>query len=45
MAYLVTCSLCDFEFELDDLDDVIEFEDTHQNRYGKGHLVEFERTE
>ncbi|MFB6268475.1 MAG: hypothetical protein ABEH83_00925 [Halobacterium sp.] len=42
MPYAVTCKLCSFERELDTLEDVLEFRDDHQRRYGPGHHIEFE---
>lgn len=45
MPYEVTCTICTFEREIEALDDVFEFRDQHQNTYGPGHRIEFERLE
>ena len=42
MTYTVTCTLCEFQREIDELDDVFEFRDTHQATYGDNHIIEFE---
>lgn len=45
MTYIVTCTLCAFECEIEELEDVFEFRDTHQDNYGDGHVIEFELLE
>jgi hypothetical protein len=42
MPYTVTCTLCSFEYEMDELDDVLDFEDEHQRKYGDDHVIEFQ---
>lgn len=42
MPYLVTCTLCAFEYELQGVEDVFEFRDEHQRKYGDDHVIEFE---
>ncbi|MDL0130281.1 hypothetical protein PNP59_04925 [Halobacterium salinarum] len=44
MPYIVTCTLCEFQREIDALEDVFEFRDTHQATYGEDHVIEWELT-
>ena len=45
MTYIVTCTLCEFQREIDELEAVFEFRDTHQANYGDKHIIEFEQKE
>lgn len=42
MVYSVTCTLCTFELEFDDIEAVRDFRDEHQRKYGDDHVIEFE---
>ena len=45
MTYTVTCTLCEFQREFDELDGIFEFRDTHQATYGDNHVIEWELIE
>lgn len=45
VTYTFTCTRCEFQREIDALDDVFEFRDTHQANYGDNHIIEFELLE
>lgn len=41
MAYLVTCPVCRLLTELDDADEVLEFQEEHRAAYGDHHVLEY----
>jgi hypothetical protein len=45
VTYIVTCTLCRFQREIDELEDVLDFQDAHRANCGDEHTIEFERLE
>jgi len=45
LPYIIDCTLCEFQREIDALADVFEFRDTHQATYGEDHVIEWELIE
>lgn len=42
MTYTVTCPEWDFEYEIDDSEDVIDFQEKHRASLGYHHILEYE---
>lgn len=45
MTYRVTCPVCGFHAEIEDLDAVLERQENHRAEYGDHHLLDFELIE
>lgn len=42
MTYEVSCTCCDLDREMEDVDAVLDLEEEHQTRHGESHVLEFE---
>lgn len=42
MVYLVSCTACDLEDEIETLEDVLNRQESHEAKFGSDHFVEFE---
>lgn len=42
VTYEVSCTHCDLDQEMEDVDAVLDLEDEHQARHGESHVLEFE---
>lgn len=42
VTYRVTCPVCGFQHEIDEVDAVFDFQEEHREQYGEHHLLEFE---
>ena len=43
MTYRVECSVCTFEAEADELEEVFDLQEKHREEVGEHHLLEFEK--
>lgn len=43
MVYTVSCSVCEFDAEVEGLDAVFELQEEHRSEAGERHLLEFEK--
>lgn len=42
MTYIVTCSECVFQYEMEEVEDVLDFQEEHRAEYGERHILEFQ---
>lgn len=42
MTYLVTCSECSVRWKMDEIGDVLDYQEKHQAAHGARHLIEFQ---
>ena len=45
MVYRIECSICAFDAEADELEEVFELQECHRAEAGENHLLEFEKRE
>ena len=45
MVYRVECSVCEFEAEAEQLEEVFDLQEDHRSAVGERHLLEFEKRE
>lgn len=42
MTYIVTCSECTFQHEMEGVEDVLDFQEEHRAERGEQHILEFQ---